>query len=157
MRKEKRCNMNNPIINSGLLQSISPNKVEAYLEAEGWSKSGELPTKFSVWRLNEEEVIVPKSPELSDYAKRIAETLSTIAKLLGTSPDDIFKRIVSSTSDLIKIRVNSSNKIKHSIPFEHGLELLDSIKRMFQASARATLSKKIMLCGKKKGKGGKKK
>lgn len=66
-------------------QSVTPDRMRAYLTAKGWTHVGDDRT-WAFFTRGDDEVEVPLHPGLGDYAKRLWETIEFVAMVEFRAP-----------------------------------------------------------------------
>ena len=69
------------IIDSKVLNALSPLQIAAYLSARGATVRGMFRKRARVWQYGNEEILLPLSRELSDYAVAVHNIFTVIEKI----------------------------------------------------------------------------
>jgi hypothetical protein len=84
-----------------LIQNISPTKIADYLHYKGWRKEKEVEGIASLWyrkNQNNEKIILllPLDNEFADFAIKIEELLSVVAKFEKRAEAEVLKALTKS-------------------------------------------------------------
>jgi|GEM_PF-2447554 len=117
------------------LRSISSANIRSYLQHRGGVKLYDMDTAASVWQYANEELLVPSSSLLSDYAIRISQVLCQIESIESRSQVSIFDDISRISYDTIRIR-NVSQETKHgTLSLDKSVDFVLHTKEMLLAAA----------------------
>ena len=94
-----------------LLETIQPQQVMSYLDAHGWSERRQLGDKAVLWQYTSAadkrfEVLLPLDRGLLDFPLRMDQALYNIALAEQRSQLAVLRDIATSSSDIIRVRVN---------------------------------------------------
>ena len=127
-----------------VLASLRPGDLLAYVRSMGWRQAEELRGQAILFEKGEgersEEVIVPLLSESGDYALRVGEILSALEANERRSQEEILRDILSSSSDLIRIRSASPAARDGSISMGAGVALFEQARDLLLAAASATVA-----------------
>ncbi len=120
------------------LSAVGQLDLVSYLLAKGWRKSGVFREKADIWSYkNDGEVLVPRSRSYADYTHRIAECLATCAEIEGSHETLVWRDIVSSGHDLVRVRAIDPNYDKGTMPIDEGVALVERTRDILLAAACA--------------------
>lgn len=126
------------IKDADVLGAVTPVQIIAYLRAHGW-KRGDDNAGLSVYWIggseDEYELLVPSSRALSGYVRRIADILRLVSDSEDRSELDVYRDIVTSTVDIIRIRAIDSSFNDGTIPIEGGVALVERARDLLLAAA----------------------
>jgi hypothetical protein len=128
----------------GILNSLRPVDLIAYLRASGWSREAEIGNKASVWVKPDgpqpQDVLVPLRRDAADFAMRIAEVLAQLELVEQRSQEDIVKDLITASADLVRIRTLSAGSADGTIPLDIGVALVEHAREMVLAAACAAVA-----------------
>jgi hypothetical protein len=116
-------------------QALSPRNVVQYLAVNGWSQTSERPGLFTIWQNGPATVLVPVSPDLSDYALRLAETVQTLEEHEERPQTAIINDIRRTFADIIRVRREEEGWAGEEIPIDAGVALVEHARNMVLAAA----------------------
>jgi hypothetical protein len=139
--------MNASIRDPAELRKIEPNQVEAYLEKHGWQRKSYIDQKASVWTIADDseekaEVLLPLDTSFRDYIFRISDILQTLETIEHRSQFDIYKNLIESLSDIIRIRLTHNSFDDGTVPLNNGYNLFRHAREMMLSAACATVESK---------------
>lgn len=118
---------------------IAPHDVTDWLKTHGWSETGKLGDIASRWETQGYGVVVPLLGSSSDFHLRWHEMLDGLAEALDTDPDGVVLTVTKAGSDIAEFRAAGEGRIDDSIPLGDAAVLIESVRRLLQASANSTL------------------
>ena len=131
------------IRDQSVLNSLRPVDLIAYLRASGWSRETEIEQKASIWlkldMLGQPDVVVPLRRDAADFALRISEVLGTLESVEQRSQEDIFKDLLTASSDLVRIRSITGETADGTIALDVGVSFVEHAREMIMAAACATV------------------
>lgn len=74
---------------------IDPLQVEAYLVGHGWQQRQRQGDKAAIWTLDGFEILLPLKPEITDFSRRMAEVLETLALAETRSLQSIWGELIT--------------------------------------------------------------
>lgn len=131
------------IVDAGVLRSLSPQGVTAWLRARGWHLRETVPDRF--FRVQktidgtEWEVEVPFSSSLRDYARRMAELLDVVEDAEGIDQPALTRAMSQALTDVVRVRVDSEMTRGGRIPIDQGAALYGHTRDLLLAAACATV------------------
>lgn len=124
------------------LAGIDPAGIGAYLDASGWRETGTY-GRAVIWTRSTDgadaEVLVPHSPELRDYAARLAELVSTLSTVEQRPAADVLQDLRSPRLDVQYIRTMPDGP-SGSIPLHEGYLALGGVRELLLAAATSAVS-----------------
>lgn len=130
------------------LLAISPSSLAAYLIAAGWTKGPAVNGVADIWLSpgdQAQELLLPRSGEVADYATRIAEVLQGLATFEARSEYQIASAIALADADVIRIRRGSDDVAHDSIALGDASWLVDSAQDMMAAAAATAVHPRRVL------------
>ncbi len=90
---------------SETLKSIEPARLAAYLQAKGWYEARPFLNNATIWLLkgdeaDSEEILLPKTTSLGDYAARISDALKILEIVEQRSQLDILSDLLTRASNI---------------------------------------------------------
>lgn len=141
--------MKGAIRDKDALRALRPLDAVSYLRAFGWRESGSAPDpeRVSTWvardQHNEEfEASVPLDQEFRDYAQRMADLLQVIEAFERRSQFEIFRDIMQSSADVIRIRLVDPELSDGSVPLDEGAEFFHRARDLMLSAACAAVRPK---------------
>lgn len=86
---------------SQILKSVSPDVLQAHLQATGWHETGRIYNDAgAIWRLKKDaateyEILLPLQRDLGDYAERINDILKTLSVVENRDQVDILSEFIT--------------------------------------------------------------
>lgn len=128
------------------LRSIRPLELFSYLRNQGWHHVAELDDRSALWERqgaaaqeDPEEVTLPLRQDLGDFALRVSEVLRVLERVEQRSQVEILSDLMTSSSDLIRLRAFSADHGTSSIPLEHGVVFVEKARELVLAAACAAI------------------
>lgn len=137
--------MNIAIRDVQTLKSLGPLDLALYLKSKGWNESQIQLDQFSIWTIrdsnNEDyEILLPLNSTIKDYALRVGELLKTLELAENRSQFEIYHDLLTTSSDVVRIRFNLPNSSDGSIPIGKGVEIMNKVWDMMMAAACSTIA-----------------
>lgn len=130
---------------------ISPALLEAYLAHTGWNLAGSLEDiNADVWHRPDDEyaeVILPLDESIDDFAERLADALSAIAKFEQRDTATVADRVRAIDADVVRVRVVHHDVEDGSIPLDEGVALNERARDMMLAAAISSVHRKKIFLG----------
>lgn len=123
-----------------VFESLRPLDVVAYLRSTDWQLAGFMGDSATVWKKQEQQILLPQDLSFADYAHRLAEVLDTLAAVENRSQLEIFRNLVTATADVVRIRVISALASDGSLALERGVMLFESAREIMLSAARAAVA-----------------
>jgi hypothetical protein len=130
------------IQDADVLAALSPLDVATYLRARGWTLSK---TANSFWRYafapaggGRSEVEVPRSSDFEDLPLRMAELLSTLARVERRSQLEVLRDLAVAASDVVRVRLMGADLADGSVSLTDGTELIQRTHDLMLFAACAT-------------------
>jgi hypothetical protein len=116
------------VSDSGVLKSIQPGQVAAYLHSSGWYERTCVPNRVSSWTRNtfsedKLKIYLPLDPDFEDYSRRISEIMEILEKAENRSQLDILSELITTAPNIsiqglpIQINVPNADKLGGEIIF----------------------------------------
>lgn len=117
------------------LSAISPDILKMYAVAAGWKKVGEYGKHCDIYDADgKPEIMIPRTDQLIDYARGVAELISFIARSAGTDEMSIYRDLTYARCDVIRSRVKSEGD---SAPINDTIDLMSGSKSLLGAALRS--------------------
>lgn len=127
-----------------ILSSLRPSDLLAYVRSSEWRQVEELQKKAILFGKttngSTSEVIIPLITDVADYAIRVGEVLSSLELVEGRSQEEILRDILSTSSDIIRIRSSSPLARDGSIPMDEGVALFERARDLMLSAASAAVA-----------------
>jgi hypothetical protein len=128
------------ILDKAALEAISPTALRAYLVYEGWQQSEPFGEFSEVYTRSanesKNELVVPVSTAIADYASAVAEALHFIASFENRDELAIYGDLVRADRDVIRVRAPEADS-DGSIGVDPGVELVQHARDMLASAACA--------------------
>lgn len=133
------------IIDPHALKLIRVFQITNYLVQRGWTERrphGPHADWFirPATRSKTSRILVPNDPQLDDYADHIREAIERIASHEDRSEIAVYRDVVSTDADLIRIRLVAEGTKRGVVPADQGVALYQGARDMMMACACAALS-----------------
>jgi len=119
--------------------AVAPADVTDWLGKHGWSETGRLGEIASRWQTDGNSVVVPLLTSSPDFELRWREMLEGVAEAVDTDPEGVLLAVTKAGSDIAEFRAVGDGRIDDSIPLGDAAVLIESVRRLLQASANSTL------------------
>ncbi|MFD1944738.1 hypothetical protein [Paradevosia shaoguanensis] len=129
------------ITDAEALRAVSPAAVAAYLISEGWANL-EAYGEHSVVYANKplaDELVVPVTEALGDYASVIGELIWRIARHEGRDELQVYRDLVSADKDVVRVRIAEADS-DGSVSVDDGVELVRNSRDLMLSAACAAWS-----------------
>ena len=125
-------------------ESLQPTPIKEYLRANDWAKTSDIGDRGEIWRLGGlegtgPEVLLPIDQSLTDYGIRIGELVRTVAKAQDSGQLTVVRNILTASSDLIRIRLQTPNGAPGTLAFDDAVAAVSHAKEMMLAAACAAV------------------
>lgn len=130
------------IIDSKVLNALSPLQIAAYLSARGATVRGMFRKRARVWQYGNEEILLPLSRELSDYAVAVHNIFTVIEKIEERSQLQILTDIQHSGYDVIRIRNASDDTATGTLDLMTSVDFVSASRDMLLSAACSAWSNK---------------
>lgn len=129
-----------------LIDTVSPDKVEVYLECSGWIKYKEVEGVLSLWSNSKLDkkftILLPLDKEFADFEIKIEELVLILSRFEERSKIDILKSlgntsVIAQNNDreIIDIKIEFKEVDKHDIPAKNISNILKSMQDFFDSLA----------------------
>jgi hypothetical protein len=111
-----------------------------YLRLRGWTPVEHRNSLIEVYRKTEEsvrlDVVVPRTPKITDFAARVAEAVTTLAAIAKQTPEAILTQIAEISEDVLRASVlTTSITERQSIPLDMAVSVIGGLKKLLTYSA----------------------
>lgn len=146
--------MNAIVTDTKVLDSLSPVDISAYLRSNGWESHGEVGQGAAAQWIRKQDgntydVIVPQHRQVTDFVRRISQTLETLAHVENRSQLEIFSDVQDVTADVIRWRCVQEDARDGSISLDQGSELISTARTQLLAAACSAVSAKQFYASRK--------
>ncbi len=126
------------------LKVLRIREISAYLKAHNWIKSKLRMPKNIIWELKKESkekiyLTIPSKTTFVDYEDRLVEAIEKLERVEERPQDIILKDIMSTGSDVIRIKPEKYESNYETLPFEEGVALFENAKKLVYAAACSTV------------------
>ena len=130
------------------LQALKPLEVASYLRVQGWRQEADLNGKGSLWLLgpvnghDEADVTLPLRRDLGDFELRMSEVVRTLGRVEKRPEAEILQDLLTTSSDLIRVRAPSREAESGSLPLEQAVAFVERSRDLVMAAACAAVGKR---------------
>lgn len=130
------------------LRALRPLEVASYLRVHGWRQEADLNGKGSVWLLpaeagrEEADITLPLQRDLGDFALRMGDVLRTLRQVEQRPEPEILQDLMTTSSDLIRVRAPSREADSGSLPLEQAVAFVERARDLVLAAACAAITKR---------------
>jgi hypothetical protein len=128
---------------NGSLSKLRLSDLRPYLEARGWSRTGEFQNALAVFGRglgSLDQVLVPMNPGYEDFNARMQDAILKIADDEQRPLQAIIQDLLSSNVDTLRYSIRSSATDRGTLPLEQGLSLLEGARKSLLAAACTVLA-----------------
>jgi hypothetical protein len=124
------------ILDQSALRAINPTALRAYLVYEGWVRVEPYGQFSEVYARpkSSEELIIPASTEIADYAAAIATALRFIAEYEDRDELALYADLIRADRDVIRVRAPDADD-DGSISVDPGVEIVQHARDMLASAA----------------------
>lgn len=124
------------IYDEAALRAISPAGLRAYAQGEGWNAAEPYGSHSHVYisAKGGDELIIPATSALGDYANVVSEILAIIAKYEARDELQVYRDLVSSDKDVVRVRSPDAED-DGSVRVETGVELVVNSRELLLSAA----------------------
>lgn len=123
------------------VRAIQPVDAALYLRAGGWGSVDSRDSRVAIWmktvESEEYEVLLPMEPAVGDYALRMGELLQVLSVAENRSQNEVYRDLLSVSSDVIRIRIADPELSDGTIPIEEHAQIAQKARDMILAGACA--------------------
>jgi hypothetical protein len=140
------------LLGSDALRALKPLEVASYLRVHGWRQETDL---NGVWLLSAEEgreeadITLPLQRDLGDFALRMGDVLRTLRQVERRSEPEILQDLMTTSSDLIRVRAPSHEAESGSLPLEQAVAFVERARDLMLAAACAAITKRTYFATRK--------
>lgn len=120
-------------------------QLQHYLAQHGWTKhrpygrNGEI-FRHETVRTKGTRILLPNDPSVDDFVELVRSAIHTTALVEGRSATSIYRDIITTDADLLRVRFIADETSSGSVPAERGVALFQGAKDLMMASACATIA-----------------
>jgi hypothetical protein len=121
-----------------LVARIKPADARAYATASGWVRVPTVNGKVAVFNhpgSDLDQLLIPLDPDLSDYSKRMAEVVESLAEHQKRPAPEVLNDLLIPASDVLRFRIDEPETEAGIVPLVQGIDLLEGARRAIVASA----------------------
>jgi hypothetical protein len=121
-----------------LVARIKPADARAYATATGWVRVPAPNGKVAVFNRpgsDLDQLLIPLDPDLSDYSKRMAEVVESLAEHQKRPAPEILNDLLMPPSDVLRFQIDEPETEAGIVPLVQGIGLLEGARRALLASA----------------------
>lgn len=131
------------IHDQGVLRSIAPLELAAYLRGRGWALSGQH-RNYTLWTstsgdAGDFEVLLPTTERVRDYALRMSTLLSVLEAAEDRSQMSIVRDLAQTAADVVRFRLAADDAEGGEVPIDYGVRLLQTARDSMLAAACAAV------------------
>ncbi|MEI6387363.1 MAG: hypothetical protein WCQ50_12050 [Spirochaetota bacterium] len=123
------------------VRAIRPVDAALYLRSSGWSPQEVRPGRDAIWLRaiegEEFEALLPMDLELRDYALRMGDLLAVLAATERRSQSEIYRDLLTITSDVMRMRIADPDLGDGSLPIEEHALIAQKTRDLVMAAACA--------------------
>lgn len=123
------------------MRAIQPVEAALYLRAQGWAMVEAPHARSAIWRKladgDEFEALLPMDRQVTDYALRVGELLSILAVVEKRSQWQVYRDLLTITSDVIRIRIADAEFADGTLPIEEHAQIAQKARDLVLAAACA--------------------
>ncbi|NLI28206.1 MAG: hypothetical protein GX413_12650 [Acetobacter sp.] len=131
------------ITDNDALQAIKPMALAAYVRAEGWTRVEAYGEFSDVYSHGSNEILLPNSEYVADYASVIADALRRLSTFEGRSEIQLYRDLSVADCDVVRNR-SSNAENDGSISVDEGVALFVHVKELLLSAACAAKEPKAM-------------
>ena len=147
--------MSASVLGADALRALRPLEVASYLRVHGWRQEADLNGKGSVWLLpaedgrEETDITLPLQRDLGDFALRMGDVLRTLRQVERRPEPEILQDLMTTSSDLIRVRAPSREADSGSLPLEQAVAFVERARDLVLAAACAAITKRAYFATRK--------
>lgn len=132
------------ITEESTLHRVRPSDIAGYLRVTGWTRGHPFGRVAWIWTRSlggqQDEVLVPTSAELGDYAVRVSDILRELESVESRSQADILADIEATSSDTLRVALRGSGESEGTVALTAGRAAIAGAEAMLLAAACSTVS-----------------
>jgi hypothetical protein len=137
------------------VRAIQPVDAALYLRANGWNIAQQPSNQSAVWekqvRGESFEALLPMNASLRDYALRMGELLTVLSVQEQRSQSEVYRDLLTSTSDVIRIRIADPELEDGTLPIEEHAQIAQKTRDLILAAACAATERRAVWHRRKPG------
>lgn len=126
-----------------VLASLAPRAVASWLRMRGFQSRGAYGEYGALFGRQDEdgehEVLLPTSPDVRDFSRRMAELLSDLVQIERRPAHDVLNDLTLAPFDVIKLRSPGADSYG-SVRLSAGVDLHEEVTNIIVAAANAAAS-----------------
>lgn len=125
-----------------LVAPLDPVRVQEYVRASGWAHNPSANGKSAVYERPEsgrEQIIIPLSRELRDFAPRMAEAIAYLAQWEKRPALQVLRDLLLPPADVLRFAESGPAADAGNVPLDHGLALVSGARLAILAAACSVL------------------
>lgn len=123
------------------VRALQPVDAALYLRAGGWESVESKNSRVAIWaktvEQEEYEVLLPMEPAVGDYALRMGELLQVLSVAEKRSQNEVYRDLLSVSTDVIRIRIADPELSDGTIPIEEHALIAQKARDLILAGACA--------------------
>lgn len=119
-----------------------PDEVASWLVDHDWQRITQSPDLPALWSLGGRELLQPTLLNAGDYELRLTQMLRSLASWAERSVEALTEEMIHEGSDISEWRAGGLHARDYSVPLEDGLNLVQSVRNAFVASANAAIQRR---------------
>jgi len=123
------------------VRAIQPVDAALYLHANGWSSVQSPTSQATIWEKQARgetfEALLPMNATLKDYALRMGELLDVLSVEEQRSQAEVYRDLLTSGSDVIRIRIADPDLSDGTLPIEEHAQIAQKARDLILAAACA--------------------
>jgi hypothetical protein len=125
-------------MNESLLQlstAVKLSDIREYLRLLGWAPVLHRNDRVELYRnsspaLAPVELVLPRSSEVADYAKRVVDIANTLGMILKKAPEAVIHQFLEFGQDVLNTRIVGMMAEESSIPLDLAVRVVESLKKL---------------------------
>jgi len=123
------------------MRAIQPVDAALYLRATGWTAPEVQAGRSATWQKQVSgepfEALLPMDATLKDYSLRMGELLAVLAVAERRSQWEVYRDVLTTTSDVVRIRIADPELNDGTLPIEEHAQIAQKVRDLFLAAACA--------------------
>ncbi|MFJ9841682.1 hypothetical protein ACIRYZ_14665 [Kitasatospora sp. NPDC101155] len=132
-----------------MASTLTPTAVARFLAAQGWTTESRTDGVKEIWsRVVDSDsterawVMIPFATDYVDFERRFSEALIAISRIHGYNAEDLSRRISSSVTDVLSVRLVRTSA-DDTVPLTEGEQIIHEINNLLKTFAFTTATKRI--------------
>ena len=116
------------------LLAVSPAALAAWARGAGWRRQEPYRAHSDIYLSeSQEEIIVPRTERLGDYASVVATLIQIFAEATGQDESSVYRSLVTADRDIVRLRAAESED--GSVRLEDGVDLVSGARDLVLSAA----------------------